>query len=101
MAVSQVSRVYDVAYPYGVGGDTLLDRIAVDFDSWLTSALIGYAFNRWHIGTSNSQVCGRAVWHPFPDRPARPGANTLPLFSNLCSTFNISTPQAVNAVGGR
>ena len=40
-------RVYDVAYPYGVGGDTLLDRVSVDFDSWVTSALIGYFFNRF------------------------------------------------------
>ena len=40
-------RVYDVAYPYGVGGDTLLDRVNVDFDSWVTSALIGYFFNRF------------------------------------------------------
>merc|ERR1712083_819842 len=41
------NRIYDVAYPYGVGGDTLLDRIAVDFDPWLTSAVIGYFFNRF------------------------------------------------------
>lgn len=71
MAVSQVRRVYDVAYPYGVGGDTLLDRIAVDFDSWLTSALIGYAFNRFVAG-------------PFG----------IPSLTDLLG-------QAVNAVGGR
>jgi len=41
------NRIYDVAYPYGVGGDTLLDRIAVDFDPWLTSVVIGYFFNRF------------------------------------------------------
>merc|ERR1711953_1176424 len=40
------NRIYDVAYPYGVGGDTLLDRVAVDFDPWLTTAVIGYFFQR-------------------------------------------------------
>ena len=77
-----MSREYDVAYPYGVGGETLLDRIAVDFDSWLTSAVIGYAFNRCSAQSGSElkrlipnlrQVCGRAVWNPFPDRPLGPG----------------------------
>ena len=43
-----VKRQYDVAYPYGVGGDNPLDQLAGgnNFDSWVTSAIIGYFFNR-------------------------------------------------------
>jgi hypothetical protein len=39
-----VKRQYDVAYPYGVGGDNPLDQLAggYNFDSWVTSAIIGY-----------------------------------------------------------
>ena len=45
-----VARQYDVAYPYGVGGDSLLDGLSVNFDSWVTSAIIGYFFNRFVAG---------------------------------------------------
>jgi hypothetical protein len=43
-----VKRQYYVAYPYGVGGDNPLDQLAggYNFDSWVTSAIIGYFFNR-------------------------------------------------------
>ena len=43
-----VKRQYDVAYPYGVGGDNPLDQLAsgYNFDSWVTSAIIGYFLNR-------------------------------------------------------
>lgn len=59
------NRIYDVAYPYGVGGDTLLDRVAVDFDPWLTSAVIGYFFQRFVAGPfgipSITDLLGQAV----------------------------------------
>ena len=44
-----VKRQYDVAYPYGVGGDTPLDQLAgtVNFDNWVTTAIIGYFLNRY------------------------------------------------------
>merc|ERR1711962_1619096 len=40
------AREYYVSYPYGLGGDTILDRVSVKFDNWVTSAIIGYFFNR-------------------------------------------------------
>ena len=46
--IRAVPKQYDVAYPYGVGGDSILDRVAegVNFDNWVTSAILGYVYNR-------------------------------------------------------
>ena len=35
----------------------IIIRIAVDFDPWLTSAVIGYFFNRFWFSTSSSFLC--------------------------------------------
>jgi len=70
-----VQRQYDVAYPYGVGGDNILDKIAggVNFDNWVTSAILGYFLNRFIItpfgipsvtdllGQAFTAVTGRSV----------------------------------------
>jgi len=70
-----IQRQYDVAYPYGVGGDNLLDQFAggYNFDNWVTSAIIGYFFNRFVVtpfgipsvtdllGQAFTAVTGRSV----------------------------------------
>ena len=38
---------YDVAYPYGVGGDTILDMFTVEFDNWVINTLLGYFITRF------------------------------------------------------
>ena len=40
---------YDVAYPYGVGGNTILDMFTVDFDNWVINNLLGYFIQRQFI----------------------------------------------------
>ena len=45
-----IQKQYFVSYPYGLGGNTLLDRISgaanFDFDNWITTAILSYFFNR-------------------------------------------------------
>ena len=38
---------YDVAYPYGVVGDTILDMFTVEFDNWVINSLLGYFITRF------------------------------------------------------
>ena len=38
---------YDVAYPYGVGGDAVLDMFTVEFDNWVINTLLGYFITRY------------------------------------------------------
>ena len=58
-----------MSYPYGVGGDTLLDRLSgasnFDFDNWITTALLSYFFNRFILTPFNvpslTSLLGQAV----------------------------------------
>ena len=38
---------YDVAYPYGVGGDAVLDMFTVELDNWVINTLLGYFITRY------------------------------------------------------
>ena len=46
-----IQRQYLVSYPYGVGGNTLLDQLLgnINFDNWLVTSILSYFSARYFI----------------------------------------------------
>ena len=81
-------KQYFVSYPYGVGGDTLLDRLSgannFDFDNWITTALLSYFFNRFILTPFNVPSLTSLLGQAFTFVTGRSFGNTLD-FSDLKS----------------
>jgi hypothetical protein len=47
--IINLPKEYDVAYPYGVGGTSILDQLAAGgrFDDWILNSTIAYFFGRF------------------------------------------------------
>ena len=79
---------YVVSYPYGVGGDTLLDRVTgasnFDFDNWITTALLSYFFNRFILTPFNVPSLTSLLGQAFSFVTGRSFGSTLD-FSQLKS----------------
>lgn len=78
-------KQYFVSYPYGVGGDTLLDRLGAstfDFDNWITTALLSYFFNRFILTPFNVPSLTSLLGQAFTFVTGRSFGNTLD-FSDL------------------
>ena len=79
-------KQYFVSYPYGVGGDSLLDRLSgasnFDFDNWITTALLSYFFNRFILTPFNVPSLTALLGQAFTFVTGRSFGSTLN-FSDL------------------
>ena len=81
-------KQYFVSYPYGVGGDTLLDRLSgasnIDFDTWITTMFLSYFFNRFILTPFNVPSLTGLLGQAFTFVTGRSFGSTLD-FSDLNS----------------